>query len=144
MNNDENLGHSIEDLEIGMEASLSKVVGEQDLESFAAISGDNNPVHLDEEYAANSIFKGRIAHGILTAAYISAVLGTKLPGPGSIYISQSLGFRAPVRIGDEVVATVKVSELNTEKRRVTLECACKVGDKTVLDGQAVLMVPSRS
>lgn len=144
MNNDEILGHSIEDLEVGMEASLSKVVGEQDLESFAAISGDNNPVHLDEEYAANSIFKGRIAHGILTAAYISAVLGTKLPGPGSIYISQSLNFRAPVRIGDEVVATVKVSDLNTEKRRVTLECACKIGNKTVLDGQAVLMVPSRS
>lgn len=132
-----------EDLEIGMEASFQKKVEEADINSFAEISGDKNPVHLDAEYAATSIFKERIAHGILTASYISAVFGMELPGPGSIYVSQTLNFKAPVKIGDIVLAKVKVIELVPEKRRAMFECQCLVGTKVVLEGQAVLMVPAR-
>ena len=126
-----------------MEAVHQKVISESDIECFAEVSGDNNPVHLDAEYAAGTIFKERIAHGILTASLISALLGTKLPGPGCIYVSQSLNFRAPVRIGDNVVATATVKELIEKRGRVILECDCSVNGKTVLDGEAVLMVPSR-
>lgn len=132
-----------EDLALGMEARYVRRVAEHDLDAFAALTGDCNPVHLDEEFAAKSIFKGRIAHGMLTATYISAILGTKLPGPGAIYISQSLNFRAPVRIGDEVTATARVMELYPEKRRALLTCDCSVAGKTVLEGDAVLLVPSR-
>ena len=132
-----------EDLALGMEAQYVRRVAAQDLDAFAALTGDRNPVHLDEEFAANSIFKGRIAHGMLTATYISAILGTKLPGPGAIYISQSLNFRAPVRIGDEVTATARIMELYPQKRRALLTCDCSVAGKTVLEGDAVLLVPSR-
>ncbi len=136
-------GYFFEDLDVGMEAVHQKVISESDIECFAEVSGDNNPVHLDAEYAAGTIFKERIAHGILTASLISALLGTKLPGPGCIYVSQSLNFRAPVRIGDNVVATATVKELIEKRGRVILECDCSVNGKTVLDGEAVLMVPSR-
>jgi 3-hydroxybutyryl-CoA dehydratase len=118
-------------------------VSEADIVAFADISGDRNPVHLDPEYAATTIFKERIAHGMLSAAYISAVFGMKLPGPGAIYISQTLSFKAPVRIGDTVVAAVKVVELVAEKRRARFECVCSVNDKPVVQGEAVLMVPAR-
>lgn len=136
-------GYFIEDLQVGMEAVQKHDVSEHDIIAFAEISGDTNPVHLDEDYAAHTRFKGRIAHGILTASYISAVLGTKLPGAGAIYISQTLKFRAPVRIGDTVVTRVRISELNVETRRVVLACSCCVGDTLVLEGDATLLVPSR-
>ncbi len=136
-------GYHFEDLQIGMEASLSRVVTDADIMQFAEISGDDNPVHVDEVYAAGTMFKGRIAHGILTASYISAVIGTKLPGPGCIYVSQTLNFKAPVRIGDQVEASVRVAELLPERKRVILACQCAVKGKTVLEGQAVIIVPSR-
>ena len=132
-----------EDLALGMQASYIHRVSEYDLDTFAALTGDSNPIHLDEEFASRSIFKGRIAHGMLTATYISAILGTRLPGPGAIYISQSLNFRAPVRIGDEVTATARVAELFPEKKRALFSCNCSVAGKTVLEGDAVLLVPSR-
>jgi 3-hydroxybutyryl-CoA dehydratase len=137
-------GRFFEDLSFGMEASIARTVKAEDIDDFARISGDVNPVHLDEAYAAKTAFKKRIAHGILTASYISAVLGTKLPGPGAIYVSQTLSFRAPVHIGDEVVATVRITDLIPEKRRAIFHCVCKVGDKAVLEGEAVLMAPSRA
>jgi 3-hydroxybutyryl-CoA dehydratase len=137
-------GYFFEDLSFGVEASMAHTVKGQDIDDFARVSGDVNPVHLDEAYAATTPFKRRIAHGILTASYISAVLGTKLPGPGCIYVSQTLTFRAPVHIGDEVIATVRITDLIPEKRRAIFHCVCKVGDKAVLEGEAVLMVPSRA
>jgi 3-hydroxybutyryl-CoA dehydratase len=136
-------GVFFEDLSVGQEASLSKTVTEADIAAFAEISGDKNPVHLDAQYAAGTMFKERIAHGMLSAAYISAVFGMKLPGPGAIYISQTLNFKAPVKIGDTVVATVKVAELIPEKKRARFECVCSVNGKPVVQGEAVLMVPAR-
>ena len=136
-------GVFFEDLSVGQEASLSKTVTEADIAGFAEISGDKNPVHLDAQYAAGTMFKERIAHGMLSAAYISAVFGMKLPGPGAIYISQTLNFKAPVKIDDTVVTTVKVVELVPEKRRARFECACSVNGKPVVQGEAVLMVPAR-
>ncbi|MGE0700851.1 MAG: MaoC family dehydratase [Hyphomicrobiaceae bacterium] len=135
--------YAFEDLQLGMEASFAKIVSEADIVAFAEVTGDRNPVHLDEEYAARTMFKGRIAHGMLTAGYISAVFGMEMPGPGSIYVSQTLNFRAPVRIGDHCVAKVKVAELWPEKRRARFDCTCSVGDKVVLEGEAILMVPRR-
>ncbi len=135
---------AFEDLEVGMEASVAKTVSEADIVSFADVTGDRNPVHLDEGYATATMFKGRIAHGMLSAGYISAVFGTKLPGPGAIYVSQTLNFKAPVRIGDEVVAQVKVTELVAAKRRARFGCVCLVNGKPVLEGEAVLMVPART
>ncbi len=132
-----------EDLALGQEASYVHRVSTYDLDTFAALTGDRNPIHLDEEFAAKSIFKGRIAHGMLTATYISAILGTLLPGPGAIYISQTLNFRSPVRIGDEVTATARVTELFPEKKRALFSCDCSVAGKTVLEGDALLLVPSR-
>ncbi len=135
-------GMYFEDLKVGQEASISKTVSEADIVAFANVSGDKNPVHIDADYAATTMFKERIAHGMLSAAYISAVFGMDLPGPGSIYISQTLNFKAPVKIGDTVVTTVKILEL-MEKRRVKFETVCSVGGKPVLAGEAVLMVPSK-
>lgn len=132
-----------EDMIVGMEASHKKRITECDVQTFADISGDNNPVHLCDEYASGSVFKERIAHGILTASLVSTVFGTKLPGPGCIYISQSLNFRAPVMIGDEVIAVARITSLIPEKRRVIFACNCQVNGKTVLDGEAVILVPSR-
>jgi 3-hydroxybutyryl-CoA dehydratase len=135
--------YHFEDLEIGMEASFAKSVSEADIVTFAEVTGDKNPVHLDRTYAARTIFKELIAHGMLTAGYISAVFGMELPGPGAIYVSQTLNFRAPVKIGDRVVAKVRVMELYPPKRRARFECICTVDGKPVLEGEAVLMVPSR-
>jgi 3-hydroxybutyryl-CoA dehydratase len=123
---------------------ISRVVGAADIEAFAEVSGDNNPVHLDEDYARTTQFGERIAHGMLSAAYISAILGTRLPGPGAIYLSQSLRFRRPVRIGDLVVARATVTALDEAKGRVTLETVCEVGGKTVMDGEAVVIAPRRA
>lgn len=132
-----------EDLEVGMEASFAKTVSEADIQSFAEVTGDKNPVHLDPDYAAKTIFKGTIAHGMLSAGYISAVFGMEMPGPGAIYVSQTLNFRAPVRRGDKVVAKVRVLELYPSKRRARFECICSVDGKVVVEGEAVLMVPGR-
>jgi 3-hydroxybutyryl-CoA dehydratase len=136
-------GRYFEDLVIGMDASYERTVSEADIVSFAEVSGDTNPVHLDPDYAAGTIFKERIAHGMLTASYVSTVFGTRLPGPGAIYVSQTLNFRAPVRIGDTVVTKVTLTELIPAKRRAIFACDCSVNGKTVLQGEAVLMVPSR-
>ena len=136
-------GVFFEDLSLGQEACLSNTISEADIVAFADVSGDRNPVHLDADYAAATMFKERIAHGMLSAAYISAVFGMKLPGPGAIYISQTLKFKAPVKIGDTVVTTVKVAELVPEKRRARFECVCTVNDKPVVEGDAMLMVPAR-
>lgn len=132
-----------EDLKVGMEASHTKRITDYDIISFANISGDCNPVHLDDEFAAGSIFKERIAHGILTASLFSTILGTKLPGPGAIYLSQSLNFRAPVKVNDTVVALARISHLLPEKKRAIMSCNCQVNGKTVLDGEAVVLVPGR-
>jgi 3-hydroxybutyryl-CoA dehydratase len=136
-------GVFFEDLSVGQEASLSRTVTEADIAAFAEVSGDKNPVHLDAQYAAGTMFKERIAHGMLSAAYISAVFGMKLPGPGAIYISQTLNFKAPVKIGDTVVTTVRVAELIPEKKRARFDCVCSVNGKPVVQGEAVLMVPAR-
>ena len=133
-----------EDLEVGMEASYVRHVSEADIAAYADLTGDNNPLHLDAEYAAGTIFKQRIAHGMLTAGYLSTIFGTRLPGPGCIYVSQSLSFRGPVRIDDRVTARVVLSELIAAKRRAIFACDCSVAGKTVLQGEAVLMVPTRS
>lgn len=137
------LGYVFEDLSVGMEASYERAVTEADILGFAEITGDRNPVHLDAAYAATTLFKERIAHGMLSAGYISAVFGTRLPGPGAIYVSQSLNFRGPVKIGDTVTAHVRLRELVEGKRRAVFDCRCSVGGKSVLEGEAVLMVPAR-
>ena len=137
-------GVFFEDLSVGQEASLSNTVSEANIVAFAEISGDRNPVRLDANYAATTMFKERIAHGMLTAGFISTVIGTKLPGPGAIYLKQSLNFKAPVRAGDTVRARVTIREVIAEKRRVVLDTVATVGDKLVLDGEALIMVPSRT
>lgn len=133
----------VEDMSVGQSASVTKTVTERDVEQFAEVSTDCNPVHLDAEYAATTMFKTRIAHGMFSAGLISAVLGTKLPGMGTIYLSQTLKFRAPVRIGDTVVATATITDINAEKKRVTFETKAAVGDTVVVEGEAVTLAPSR-
>ncbi len=134
---------TFEDLSIGMTEKLAKTVSSSDVVGFAEISGDRNPIHLSEHFAAKTPFGTRIAHGLYTASLISAVLGTRLPGPGAIYISQSLNFRAPVKIGDTVDVYVTVAELIPEKFRARLTCICSVGGEVVLDGIAWVKVPSK-
>ena len=133
-------GYYLEDLSPGMTALYAKTVTDADVVLFAGISGDVNPVHLNQEFADRTMFRGRIAHGMLTASFISTVIGTKLPGPGCVYISQNLKFRAPVRIGDTVKARVTVTAVDREKARVSLETICTVGDTVVITGDAQLMV----
>ena len=133
----------IEDIEMGMTRYIRKVITDRDIEQFAEISTDHNPVHLDDEYARDTIFEGRIAHGMLTAGLVSAVIGEQLPGHGSIYMSQNLKFLAPVRPGDLVHAEVKVVDMVIDKRRVKLDCRCEVNGKNVLIGEAIVLAPSR-
>ncbi len=130
-----------EDLSIGMSETYSKEVKSSDVIGFAEISGDRNPIHLSEHFAAQTPFKGRIAHGLYTASLISAVIGTRLPGPGAIYMQQTLNFKAPVRIGDVVTARVEVLEMSEKGNRVRLACTCSVGDLLVLEGEALVKVP---
>jgi 3-hydroxybutyryl-CoA dehydratase len=136
-------GTFFEDLQVGQTASLGKTISEADILMYAAVSTDTNPIHLDAEAAKASIFGERIAHGMLSAGLISAVLGTRLPGPGSLYMRQSLRFAAPVKIGDTVTATVTVTALNAEKKRATLSTVCTVRGEVVIDGEAYVQVPSR-
>jgi 3-hydroxybutyryl-CoA dehydratase len=136
-------GYFIDELTIGMSAVFSRRIGEADVIKFAEVSGDDNPVHLDEEYARLTHFGGRIVHGILSAGLISAAIAAKLPGPGTIYLKQNLKFCAPVRIGDVVQAKVSVAEIITERNRVVLATTCTVGDTIVIDGDALVMPPKR-
>ena len=142
-NFDEFYGYKFEELSVGQSAVYARTVTEADILMFAGVSGDYNPVHINEELAASTMFGGRIAHGMLSAAFISTVFGTKLPGPGCIYVSQSLKFKAPVKIGDTVMARVEITALAPEKKFATFKTQCLVGDKVVLDGEATLMVPSK-
>jgi 3-hydroxybutyryl-CoA dehydratase len=137
-------GYVLEDLSLGLSAERSHVVTEADIAAFAEVSGDFNPVHMDEAFAQTTQFKGRIAHGMLSAAYISALLAGELPGPGAVYMSQSLRFRRPVRIGDEVTTKITVTAIDAEKARVTLETVCTVAGKAVLEGEAMVMAPRRA
>ena len=132
-----------EDLNVGMTETLSKTVLSSDVVGFAEVSGDRNPVHLSEHFAARTPFRTRIAHGLYTASLISAVLGTRLPGPGAIYLSQTLNFKAPVRIGDIVTVKVTLAELIERGHRARLACICSVGDTVVLEGEALVKVPTR-
>ena len=135
--------HCFEDLSVGMRDVLSKTVMASDVVGLAEVSGDRNPVHLSEHFAAKTPFKIRISHGLYTASLISAALGTRLPGPGAIYISQTLNFKTPVRIGETVEVTVEVVDLIAGKRRARLHCECTVDGNVVLDGEALVMVPDR-
>lgn len=136
-------GYYFEDVELGMSASISKTITEADIVLFAGISMDTNPLHLDEAFASGTRFGGRIAHGMLGASLISAILGTRLPGPGAIYVSQTLRFTAPVRAGDTLVAEATVTGTSPEKRRVELATKVRCGDVVVIEGEAVLKLPSR-
>jgi 3-hydroxybutyryl-CoA dehydratase len=133
-----------EDLSVGQSETYAKEVKASDVIGFAEISGDRNPIHLSEHFAARTPFKGRIAHGLYTASLISAVIGTRLPGPGAIYLQQTLNFKAPVRIGDTVTARVEVAELTERGRRARLNCTCEVNGTLVLEGEALVKVPTRA
>jgi 3-hydroxybutyryl-CoA dehydratase len=140
---DETVGYCIEDMTVGMTARYARTVTEADIVLFAGVSGDHNPIHMNEVYAASTMFKGRIAHGFLSASLISTTIGNRLPGPGAIYLSQNLRFLAPVRVGDTVEARVTVTEVFPEKKRVALKTICFVGERQVVDGDALVMVPTR-
>ena len=133
--------HAFEDLVVGQCESLMRTVMERDISLFADLSGDANPIHLCDRYAASTKFGQRIAHGMLTASLVSALLGTRLPGPGAVYLSQTLNFLAPVKIGDVVTARVEVAELVPERRRARLFCECLVDGKAVLEGEAWVALP---
>jgi 3-hydroxybutyryl-CoA dehydratase len=137
-------GYYLEDLKTGMSASYGRTVTETDIANFAGVSGDTNPLHLNAEFAMSTRFKERIAHGMLSAAYISTLIGTRLPGPGCLYISQTLKFLAPVRIGDTVIATATVTSIDPVKRRVKLSTVCRVGDTVVVDGEAETLLETRT
>ena len=138
------IGSFFEDLQVGQKATLSKTITEADIVMYAAVSLDTNPLHLDEDFAGQTRFGGRIAHGMLSAGLISAVLGTRLPGPGAIYLSQSLTFRAAVRIGDTVRAVVEITSLNPSRKSATLHTRCLVKEDVVIDGEAIVLVPARN
>ncbi len=141
---EEKHGYFLEDMEVGMTAVYAKTVTEADIVMFAGVSGDTNPVHLDANFARQTAFKGRIAHGMLSASFISAVLGTRLPGPGCIYLSQNLKFRAPVKAGETVTARVTVKDVNRDSKRIVLDTVCTVGDTVVIEGEAKLLVNRRA
>ena len=135
-------GKSIEQLKVGDTASFGKTVSESDIYLYAGITGDFNPAHVNEAYAKGTFFKTRIAHGLLTAGFISAILANQLPGPGTIYLKQDLSFLAPVHIGDTITARVEIIELITEKKRVRLKTTCSNQDGVVvLSGEATVMPP---
>ena len=131
-----------EDLKVGQSASMSRTVTERDVQLFGEATGDFNPVHFDEAYARKTVFRGRVAHGVLSIGFMSAVMGTELPGPGSIFISASIQFKGPVRIGDTVVTTCTVKEVRT-RREVVMTCRCEVNGKPVVEGEALLLAPKK-
>jgi acyl dehydratase len=132
----------LEEIKIGMEVSYSQTITDADIKTFAGLSGDHNPIHVSNEYAQNSRYKKRIAHGLMSASFFSALFGTRLPGPGCVYVSQSLQFKRPVYIDDTVIATIIVKSVDLEKRRVFFQTICKVKNKIVIDGEAELYVPN--
>lgn len=138
------MSYAIEDLSPGMSASFVKTVTERDITLFGEVSGDTNPVHFDEAFARATPFKGRIAHGVLAASYVSTVLGMEMPGPGTIFVGFNVRFKAPVRIGDTVKATCTVREVLPERRRVIFDCACTIGDVVVMEGEATVMPPRKA
>jgi len=137
-------GLFLEDLTVGMSAMFGKTVTEADIMAFAGVSGDTNPIHLHDGFAKGTRFGQRIAHGMLSGSFISTVIGTKLPGPGAIYVSQTMNFMAPVLIGETITAVATISAIDPQKRRVTLKTQCLNGDKVVIDGEAVVLVPRRA
>lgn len=137
-------GHDIEDLQPGMSATFAKTITEADIVLFAGVSGDNNAVHVNEEFASTTAFGGRIAHGFLTASVISAAVANRLPGPGTVYLAQQMRFKAPVRPGDTVKACVTVTSVDAVKARAVLSTVCRVGDTVVIDGEATVMTTSRA
>jgi 3-hydroxybutyryl-CoA dehydratase len=136
-------GLALEDLTVGMTACYRHTVTAADVQAFADLSGDHNPVHLDDDFARTTRFNGRIAHGMLSASFVSTAIASRLPGPGTIYLSQNLVFKAPVRIGDTVEARVTVLDIQREKSRVKLKTVCAVGETVVIDGDALVWVPAR-
>jgi len=136
------MSYGIEDLRPGMSESLTRTVSDDDVSLFGRVSGDDNPVHFDEAFARKTVFRGRVAHGLLAASYISAVLGTRMPGPGTVFLSLTTRFKAPVRIGDAVTATCTVREVTAENRRALFDCVCTVKGKVVLEGEALVMPPA--
>ena len=141
---EEKHGYYLEDLSEGMTDVYAKTVTDADIVLFAGISGDTNPMHLDADFAEQTAFKGRIAHGMLSASFISTVLGTRLPGPGCIYLDQTLRFRAPVKTGDTVTARVTITHVDPESKRITAETICSVNGKVVIEGEATLLVSRRA
>jgi len=137
-------GYYFEELREGMQDAYAKTITDADVITFAGISGDTNPVHLNHEFASETMFEGQVAHGMLTASFISTVIGTKLPGPGCIYVSQNLRFKAPVKVGDTVTAVCTVTKMDPEKRMIEMETVCTVNGQPVLNGQATILVPSRT
>jgi 3-hydroxybutyryl-CoA dehydratase len=140
--NSKPVGMAIDEICVGMSVSYSQTITDADIKSFAGISGDNNPVHMNEEYAAESRFGKRIAHGLISASFFSALFGTRIPGPGCVYVSQLLNFKRPVYIGDTVTASVTVTNIDKGKHRVFFDTVCKVKGKTVIDGKAELFIPA--
>lgn len=137
-------GLFLEDLKVGMSAMFGKTVTEADIMAFAGVSGDTNPIHLHEGFARTTRFGQRIAHGMLSGSFISTVIGTKLPGPGAIYVSQTMNFMAPVMIGETITAIATVTEIDGKRRRVTLKTQCLNGEKVVIDGEAIILAPRRA
>ena len=137
-------GFFIEDLKVGQEAILSKTITEADIANFSEVTGDNNPVHISDDFASKTIFKKRVAHGFFTASLISTLIATKLPGPGSIYISQTLKFLAPAYIGDNILTKAIIQKIDKEKRRVNLLTECFISDKKILTGEAEILVDTKS
>jgi 3-hydroxybutyryl-CoA dehydratase len=137
-------GLFLEDLSVGQQAMFGRTVTDADIAAFAGVSGDTNPIHLHDGFAKGTRFGQRIAHGMLGAGYISTVIGTKLPGPGAVYISQTLAFMAPVLVGDTITAIATITAIDDKRRRVTLKTQCLNGDKVVIDGEAIVLVPRRA
>jgi 3-hydroxybutyryl-CoA dehydratase len=138
------MAYTIDKLSLGQTESVTRTITERDIALFGEVTGDMNPAHFDEAYAATTPFKTRIAHGMLSGSFFSAILGTKMPGHGTIYMGQTLKFKAPVKIGDTVVATCTIKELVPEKRRAVIACEAKVGDMVVIEGEALVMAPAKA
>lgn len=136
-------GYILDELSVGMAAEIAVEITHERIMSFAEASGDYNPIHIDEDYARTTAYRGRVAHGLLSASFVSAVVGTILPGPGAIYLDQTVSFHKPVRIGDTVVARVTVTAIDPTSARVTLRTECLVGGEAILDGEATIRVPRR-
>lgn len=142
--NEMSYGISIEEIQIGMSVSYSQTITDVDVKQFSGISGDRNPIHLDEEFAKKSRYKQRIAHGLISGSFFSALFGTKLPGPGCVYVSQTFNFKRPVYLGDTVTAIATVKEVDLTKSRVFFDTVCQVRGKVVIDGVAELYIPQKN